>query len=286
MLTCYWWTPIVFRGLPSHRTPITSHHWDQRSIWRIWDVCKQYKCNVKDSRHKQKCTQPVLWSLDWQIPNMRSYLQPWFWRCPWPRQPHSAGRSCSSQSPPSPWLQLSDWSGRHTFQHGHDDQTQEWPGTEKDKKLPLEVGTIIWEANVRWWKPFLAMVDFYLFYFYVHADCILSWLICSSCSPHYICVGRVVWSSLVHLSNVSSKDEVIMKAWMITSRQKLTLSPFIHTTLGAGSPLMGTSKRSLFPATIVTVLSGMFKPSKCTFGGSAENEIKFRNIFVLFLILC
>lgn len=53
----------------------------------------------------------------------------------------------------------------------------------------------------------------------------------------------------------------------------LTLSPFIHTTLGAGSPLMGISSRSLFPATIVTVLSGKFKLSKCTFGGSVENII-------------
>lgn len=53
-------------------------------------------------------------------------------------------------------------------------------------------------------------------------------------------------------------------------RLKLTLSPFIHTTLGAGSPLMGISKRSLFPATIVTVLSGKFKLSKCTLGGSAD----------------
>lgn len=51
---------------------------------------------------------------------------------------------------------------------------------------------------------------------------------------------------------------------------KLTRSPFIHTTLGAGSPLMGISNRSLFPATIVTVLSGRFKLSKCTFGGSAK----------------
>lgn len=51
---------------------------------------------------------------------------------------------------------------------------------------------------------------------------------------------------------------------------KLTLSPFIHTTLGAGSPLMGISSRSLLPATIVTVFSGRFKPSKCTLGGSAE----------------
>lgn len=51
---------------------------------------------------------------------------------------------------------------------------------------------------------------------------------------------------------------------------KLTRSPFIHTTLGAGSPLMGMSSRSLFPATIVTVLSGKFKPSTCTLGGSAE----------------
>lgn len=51
---------------------------------------------------------------------------------------------------------------------------------------------------------------------------------------------------------------------------KPTLSPFIHTTLGAGSPLMGISSRSLFPATIVTVLSGKFRLSRCTFGGSAQ----------------
>lgn len=37
---------------------------------------------------------------------------------------------------------------------------------------------------------------------------------------------------------------------------------------------MGISRRSLFPATIVTVLSGKFKLSKCTLGGSAENIIK------------
>lgn len=55
---------------------------------------------------------------------------------------------------------------------------------------------------------------------------------------------------------------------------KLTRSPFIHTTLGAGSPLMGISIRSLFPATIVTVLSGKFKPSRYTLGGSVEMKKK------------
>lgn len=64
--------------------------------------------------------------------------------------------------------------------------------------------------------------------------------------------------------------------------EELTRSPFIHTTLGAGSPLMGISKRSLFPATIVTVLSGKFKLSKCTLGGSAKmksDHEKIENIW-------
>lgn len=64
-------------------------------------------------------------------------------------------------------------------------------------------------------------------------------------------------------------------------RFQLTLSPFIHTTLGAGSPLIGISRRSLFPATIVTVLSGKFRLSKCTLGGSAEYSIN--NMLVLCL---
>lgn len=61
---------------------------------------------------------------------------------------------------------------------------------------------------------------------------------------------------------------------MSTESKVLTLSPFIHTTLGAGSPLIGISKRSLFPATTVTVLSGKFKLSKSTLGGSAENQTR------------
>lgn len=61
---------------------------------------------------------------------------------------------------------------------------------------------------------------------------------------------------------------------MNADSENLTLSPFIHTTLGAGSPLIGISKRSLFPATTVTVLSGKFKLSKCTLGGSAEVQLR------------
>ena len=136
---------------------------------------------------------------------VRTYRQPWSWRWPCLRQPHSAGLSCSCRCPPALWLQSSGWSGRRTFQLGHDGPTQESPGTNK----------------------------------HLFGQCQLSWTL------------SLYWRWRLK--------------WL-----ELTLSPFIHTTLGAGSPLMGISKRSLFPATIVTVLSGKFKLSKCTLGGSAE----------------
>lgn len=47
----------------------------------------------------------------------------------------------------------------------------------------------------------------------------------------------------------------------------LTLSARLQMALGGGSPLMGISRRSLFPAITVTVLSAS-RPSRLILGGS------------------
>lgn len=47
MFTQKWWPSIIFWCFPDHRAPITAHHWDQRSLWRVRDVCAQ--CNIQFS---------------------------------------------------------------------------------------------------------------------------------------------------------------------------------------------------------------------------------------------
>lgn len=47
MFTQKWWPSIIFWCFPDHRAPITAHHWDQRSLWRVRDVCTQ--CNIQFS---------------------------------------------------------------------------------------------------------------------------------------------------------------------------------------------------------------------------------------------
>lgn len=69
----------------------------------------------------------ILHLIYWFKCSEMTYRQPWFWCWLWLHQPHSAGLSCSCHCPPALWLQLSDSSGHHMFQLGHDDPTQESP---------------------------------------------------------------------------------------------------------------------------------------------------------------
>lgn len=54
-----------------------------------------------------------------------------------------------------------------------------------------------------------------------------------------------------------------------------TLSNLVQTTVGAGSPVIGTSSRSLFPATTKIVESAVWpRQSKWILGGSEYKEKK------------
>ena len=53
-----------------------------------------------------------------------------------------------------------------------------------------------------------------------------------------------------------------------------TLSARLQMALGGGSPLMGISRRSLFPAITVTVLSAS-RPSRLILGGSRILNMAF-----------
>lgn len=72
----------------------------------------------------------------------------------------------------------------------------------------------------------------------------------------------------------------------------LTWSPFIQHTSGAGSPVISTSKRSLFPATTVMVFLSPLPVSMWILGGSfflcekLRKEVKVRTEIIFIVSLC
>ena len=88
------------------------------------------------------------------------------------------------------------------------------------------------------------------------------------CQNNYIVAVPSLFAFFFHLTNGRLEvgwAECVCVCVCVCAEH--TLSALLQMTLGGGSPLMGISRRSLFPAITVTVLSAS-RPSRLILGGS------------------